>query len=91
MGSPPEFEALADLLFPFAQDMLAQEGTFYPTAAFINREGRREFFAVYLGEHPDREEAVSAHLEAFRKDATPRGYRATGICADGRAPRANNR
>jgi hypothetical protein len=84
---PAEFEMLADYLFRFAQQMLDTAGEFYPTAAFINREGKLEASSVYLGEHPPREELFAAHVQAFQRDAVARGYRATGILADGRAAR----
>jgi hypothetical protein len=85
MAHPGEFEPLAKYLFGFAQLMLASAGEFYPTGAFVNRDGRLEVFSVYTGEHPAREDLFAAHVQAFKRDAIPLGYRATGICADGRA------
>lgn len=85
MASRREFETLAEYPFGFAQQMLEAAGEFYPTAAFINREGTLEAFSVYLGEHPDRDELFAAHVLALQRDAMSGSYRATGICADGRA------
>ena len=85
MSQPAEFEMLAEELFTLSRELLQKMDGFYPHAAFVNKEGRLEMLALHLGEHPDPGEVHEGLVALLREQAGAKGYRATGIAADGRA------
>jgi hypothetical protein len=76
-------DKLINALFPFAQQMLARAGTFYPFGAFINADGQVESVAGYNGsEHPQPREIIDLITGGFRQRVADRTCRAVGICVD---------
>jgi len=81
--SREEGDKLLNALLPFAQQMLAKRGEFYPFGAFLNEKGEVVLLAAYEGnEHPPSDELIDLIIEAMRKDAPEKGYQAVGICFD---------
>jgi hypothetical protein len=80
-----DYNALLELLMPFAEQMLAQNGEFFPFGASVNREGEVSACATYDGtETPASEEVIAMLVQGFRDEARNGKTRATGICYDGR-------
>ncbi len=76
-------DKLTNALFPFAQQMLEQAGTFYPFGAFINSDGQLESVAGYNGtEHPQPREIIDLITRGFRQRIAAHRCRAIGICVD---------
>jgi hypothetical protein len=76
-------DQLINTLFPFAQQMLAGGGEFFPFGAFINASGSVEQFSGYTGdEHPKPQELIALMSGAARRMAAEGRCRAVGICVD---------
>jgi hypothetical protein len=78
-----DFEAMANGLFPFAQEMVRKTGSFLPFGGFINPSGQFEMYAAYNGEeHPEPSAIVALLTEGFREGVADRRMRAFGACVD---------
>jgi hypothetical protein len=79
----PDFEQLLDALLPFAQQMLAKNGEFYPFGATIDTSGKPALAASDTGsEQPESEECIDLLSVGFREQAKQGAIRACGICYD---------
>ncbi len=81
----PDLEKLLNALLPFAQQMLAKHGEFFPFGATVNLEGAVAMANVFDGdEHPLAQTVVDELTEALKAQATAGEIRAAAICYDGR-------
>ncbi len=79
----PDFEQLLNMLLPFAQQMLAKHGEFYPFGATIDINGKPALAASDTGsEKPESQECIDLLSGGFRKQAEQGAIRACGICYD---------
>lgn len=70
----PDFQALVDVLLPFAQKELRKHGGLYPFGAGMDLAGKVSV------QHPRPEEIIKLLQDSFRRWAAEGGLRATGIC-----------
>jgi len=84
MAKPKEeIEELLNFLLPFAEQMLAKEGEFYPYAAIVDAQGEVTAVATYEGdEHPDVGDLLVTLHDQLRERAAEGAIRASGIAAD---------
>jgi hypothetical protein len=76
-------DKLINALFPFAQQMLARAGAFYPFGALINASGQVESVGGYNGnEHPEPREIIDLLKAGFCKRIADRSCFAIGLCVD---------
>src|SRR5262245_118669 len=79
----PDFESLLNSLLPFAQEMLAKHGEFFPFGMTMSLEGQIAAEAAYDGtEQPASEELIQMLTQTFRHKASMNLIRAAGICCD---------
>jgi hypothetical protein len=72
---------LTSTLVPFAQEMLAKHGEFYPFAATIDKNGKVAQVAGEIGSaRPESSELIAFLNEALRVQAARGVIRACGIC-----------
>jgi hypothetical protein len=72
---------LTSTLVPFAQEMLAKHGEFYPFAATMDKNGKIAQVAADIGsERPESRELIAFLNEALRVQAARGMIRACGIC-----------
>jgi hypothetical protein len=70
-------------MLPFAQEMLAKHGEFFPFGATMSVAGKVGLTAGYTGtEHPPSQEIIDLLVGGFRAQAAKKEVRATGICMD---------
>ncbi|MBC7782341.1 MAG: hypothetical protein H7144_00760 [Burkholderiales bacterium] len=70
-------------LIPFAQQMLAKNGEFYPFGASMGKEGELTHVGASTGsEHPASQELIKLLIAGFQRDAAEGNLRAAGICID---------
>jgi hypothetical protein len=80
-----DLEELLNALLPFAQEMLAKHGEFYPFGASIDAAGEITAQAAELGEeNPDSHEVIDMLIAGMRAEAQRGEIRAAGICYDSR-------
>jgi hypothetical protein len=80
-----DYNALLELLMPFAEQMLKKNGEFFPFGATVSVEGEVAAAAAYDGnEMPPSEQVIALLTEGFQGEARSGKIRATGICYDGR-------
>ena len=80
-----DYNALLELLMPFAEQMLKKNGEFFPFGAAVSTEGEVRACATYDGnETPASEEVIAMLAQGFQGEAGDGKIRATGICYDGR-------
>jgi hypothetical protein len=91
MSGPPspeareDYNALLELLMPFAEQMLKKHGEFFPFGASVSTTGEVTANATYDGnEAPSPDEVIALLVRGFQAEARDRKVRATGICYDGR-------
>jgi hypothetical protein len=78
-----DLNSLLGTLLPFAQEMLARHGEFYPFGAAMSVTGEIKQTAAYTGEeHPNSRELIELIVGAFRAQATKNEVRAVGLCLD---------
>lgn len=84
--SQADLDGLLNVTLPFAQQMLAKSGEFYPFGASVTAAGETRLIAGDPGqcEHPASAEVVSSLLNGFRQ--TRADLRAVAICSDVRLP-----
>jgi hypothetical protein len=81
----PDLEELLNALIPFAQEMLAKNGEFYPFGASIDAKGEVSAQAADPGEeNPDSQEVIAMLVAGMREEAKRGEIRAAGICYDAR-------
>jgi hypothetical protein len=81
----PDLEELLNALIPFAQEMLAKHGEFYPFGAAIDANGQVVAQAAEPGEeNPDSQEVIKMLVAGMRDQAKRGEIRAAGICYDAR-------
>ena len=79
----PDFDELLNALIPFAQQMLAKHGEFFPFGVTMSNDGEIAAEAAYdVDEQPPAEQLISMLTEAFRQKAGSGQIRAAGICCD---------
>jgi len=79
----PDLDKLMHALLPFAQQMLAKHGEFYPYGSTMTTDGRIVAQAAYDGhEHPPSQQLIDLMTQAFRQQAAAGEIRAAGICYD---------
>jgi hypothetical protein len=78
-----DLNSLLGTMFPFAQEMLAKHGEFYPFGAAMSAAGKINQTAAYTGdEHPTSQELIDLLVGAFRAQAAKKEVRAVGLCLD---------
>ena|SRR2546427_8217713 len=81
----PDLDQLLNALIPFAQQMLARHGEFYPFGSTMTTAGEVVAQSAYDGnEHPASERIIDLMKQAFRQLAAAGRIRAAGICYDSR-------
>jgi len=79
----PDLDQLLDALLPFAQQMLARNGEFYPFGSTMTTAGEVVAQSAYDGhEHPQSQRIIDLMKQAFRQMAAAGQIRAAGICYD---------
>jgi len=79
----PDLDALLNDLLPFAQQMLAKHGEFYPFGGSMTADDKHiSVGAKGESDHPRSQELIDLLTEAFRGDAVTGRIRAAGICFD---------
>jgi hypothetical protein len=80
-----DYNALLELLMPFAEQMLKKNGEFFPFGAAVSAQGEVQACASYDGdETPASEDVIAMLVQGFQSEAREGKIRATGICYDGR-------
>lgn len=81
-----DLDGLLNVTLPFAQQMLAKSGEFYPFGAAVTATGETRLVAddPVGDEHPASAEVLSSLLAGFR--ATRADLRAVAVCSDVRLP-----
>lgn len=81
--SRPDLDALLNVLLPFAQNMLAKHGEFYPYAATMTVEGKVTLVDSHDGdEHPTSQAVLDVLHAGLREQANTAEIRAVGVCFD---------
>lgn len=79
----PDLNELLNALLPFAQQMLAEHGEFYPFGSTMTVEGEIVAQGASIGEeHPKSQPLIELLTEAYRQQALNGEIRAAGICYD---------
>lgn len=79
-----DLDALLNAVLPFAQQMLAEHGEFYPIGSSMDMDGEISLAAVKSpSEQPASQEVIDALLERFRARASEGSIRACVVCYDG--------
>jgi hypothetical protein len=78
-----EVEQLMNALIPFAQQMLAKHGEFYPYGGAITTAGKIVMVgATETDDHPDSQKVIDGLNEGFRSKAKAGEYSSTGLVFD---------
>jgi hypothetical protein len=81
----PDLETLLNVVLPFAEGQLAEQGGFHPFGAVLNADGDVAPSAAWTGEEqPDPNELIDVMLAGFRQQAADGLIRAAVVCLDGR-------
>jgi hypothetical protein len=79
----PDLDRLLNAVLPFAQEMLAKHGEFFPFGASIASDGEIVCHGAYNGEeHPPSQELIDLLTQAFRQQAASGQIRAAALCYD---------
>ena len=79
----PDLDQLLNAQLPFAQQMLAKHGEFYPFGAAMTTAGEITAEAAYDGtERPPSQQLIDMMTQAFRQRAAAGQIRAAAICYD---------
>ena len=79
----PDLDALLNALLPFAEQMLAKSGEFFPFGAEMKFDGEIDAVASYdSDEHPPSQTLIDLLTEGFRQQADTGELRGAGICYD---------
>ena len=83
-----DYNALLEVLLPFAEQTLKKYGAFFPFAAAVSTTGEVSLHAAYDGDDkPPSDELIAMLVQAFQGEARSAKIRAIGICYDGRGVR----
>src|SRR6266511_1066594 len=78
-----DLDELLNALLPFAQQMLAAHGEFYPFAATMDPSGKVASVAFDVGEErPPSADLIALAMAAFRAQAARGEIRAAGLALD---------
>ena len=79
-----DLDKLLDALLPFAQQMLAKHGEFYPFGSTMTIAGEimAQGAALEGDDHPASQPLIDLMIQAFRSQALAGQIRAAGICYD---------
>jgi hypothetical protein len=76
-----DLNSLLDTLFTMAQQLIENQGEFYPFGATMTVAGEIVQVAAYTGdEHPTDQELIELLVGAFRAQAANKVVRAVGLC-----------
>ena len=80
----PDLDNLLNAILPFAQQMLAKHGEFYPFGSTMTNSGEiiAQGAALEGNDHPASQPLIKLMTQAFRKQALAGQIRAAGICYD---------
>lgn len=79
----PDLDQLLNAVLPFAQQMLAKHGEFYPFGSSMSTHGEIVSHGAYDGdEHPPSQQLIDLLTQAFRQEAAEGKIRAAAICYD---------
>ena len=79
----PDLDQLLNALLPFAQQMLAKHGEFYPFGSSMTTAGEIVAHGAYDGdEQPPSQQLIDILTQAFRQQAVSSQIRAAAICYD---------
>jgi hypothetical protein len=80
-----DLDRLLNTMLPFAQQMLAKHGEFFPFGSSMTAEGEISINAADTGdEQPPSQQLIDLLTKAYQKQAEARQLRAAGICYDAR-------
>jgi hypothetical protein len=78
-----DLDALLNTALPFAQELLAKRGAFYPFGAAMKVDGQVNRVAGYTGEEfPDSQELINLLRGAYQAQAAKGELKATVLCFD---------
>jgi hypothetical protein len=79
----PDLDELLNSLLPFAQQMLAKRGEFFPFGACMKSDGTIELVAGQTdSDQPPSQDLIDLIAEGLRAKASAGEIRAAGICYD---------
>jgi hypothetical protein len=79
----PDLDQLLNALLPFAQQMLAKHGEFFPFGSAMGADGKIDAHTAYDGtEPPPSQQLIDALTRIFRQQAAVGKIRAAAICCD---------
>jgi hypothetical protein len=79
----PDLDQLLNAVVPFAQQMLAKHGEFFPFGSSMTTDGEIVANASYDGdEQPESKHLIELLTQAFRQEASSGKIRAAAICYD---------
>jgi hypothetical protein len=79
----PDLDQLLNFLPPFAQQMLAKHGEFYPFGSSMTTDGKIVANGAYEGdENPPSQPLIDLLTQGFRQQAAAGQILAAGICYD---------
>lgn len=80
----PDLDELLNALLPFAQQMLAKHGEFFPFGACMTSDGTIEMLAGQPddSDQPPSQDVIDVLTEALRRKAEDGAIRAAGVCYD---------
>jgi hypothetical protein len=83
MNAKAEVEELMNAMLPFVEDMLAEQGEFYPYGAAMDEEGEIYAAAGFEDlENPAAEEIIEIIRAGFREGAKAGNLKATALFVD---------
>jgi hypothetical protein len=78
-----EGDKILNALLPFAKQLLAKQGAFFPFGAFLSETGQVNLVAAKSGnERPQPQALIELLAGSLRKSAAEEKYQATGVCVD---------
>ena len=81
-----DLDALLNTVLPFAQQMLAKYGEFYPIGAAVNVAGEPGLIGCMPeSDHPESQQVIELLITQLRDEARKREIRASVVCFDGQA------
>jgi hypothetical protein len=79
----PDLDELLNALLPFAQEMLAKHGEFFPFGGSVATDGEIAHVGAHSGdERPPSQEVIDLLITGFAKQAKEGRIRAAAICLD---------
>jgi hypothetical protein len=79
----PDLDQLLNAVLPFAQQMLAKHGEFFPFGSSMTTDGEIIANGAYDGdEQPPSQQLIDLLTQAFRQEAAAGKIRAAAICYD---------